>query len=140
LRKSLVLRLGLLGVALGLAGCGGSKPAAQTTTRSAARSTTVCHTTAEIHALAKLDRDLAALRAAGRIRVKDRLLGGPAVNRLTDRFLLDLAHAPISNLERNRLLDHAAAAVIANCQQCFQAFEAARPIPSIAHEHSGSGC
>ena len=88
----------------------------------------------------KLHHDIAVLRTAGRIHVKDRLLGGPAVNRATDRFLLDLARAPISNLRRNRLIDFAATAANANCSQCFQALEAARPIPSIAHDGNGADC
>jgi hypothetical protein len=99
-----------------------------------------CRTEAAARALVKLHHDIAVLRAAGKIHVKDRLLGGPAVNRATDRFLLDLAKAPISNLTRNRLIDFAAVAANANCAQCFQALEAERPIPSIAHDGTGADC
>jgi hypothetical protein len=63
--------------------------------------------------------------------VKNKLLGNKAINAATDRFLNDVALAPISNLQRNRLIDHAMAAVGTHCEQCFQAFESARPIPSI---------
>jgi Mg-chelatase subunit ChlI len=73
-------------------------------------------------ALAKIQRDTAALR-----RAKTEA----AMSTLTDRFLLHVATAPISNLQRNRLIDHAAAAVAVTCPQCFQALEAARPIPAI---------
>jgi hypothetical protein len=126
--------LAALGAAvLVLAGCGGSRHAAPP-------ATTSCRTKAQTRALAKLDRDLAALKAAGRVHVKNRLLGGSAASHATDRFLLDLAKAPISNLTRNRLIDHAAASVVGNCQQCFQALEAERPIPSIAHGENASGC
>jgi hypothetical protein len=31
------------------------------------------------------------------------------------------------------VIDHAAAIVAGSCQQCFQALEAERPIPAIAH-------
>ena len=58
-----------------------------------------------------------------------------------DRFLHDVATAPIPNLTRNRLIDHAASAIVGACQQCFQALEAERPIPAIAHgEQSIPGC
>ena len=79
-------------------------------------------------ALAKLDRDVSALRAAK---------AGSATDAAVDRFLLDVATAPISNLQRNRLIDHAAAAVSAKCPQCFLALESARPIPSIRAGDSG---
>ena len=123
-----------LAVALVLAGCGAGRSASPTTT------TNSCRTKAQSRALAKLNRDLAKLKTAGQVHVKDKLIGGPAVNHATDRFLHDLAVAPISNLKRNRLIDHAAASVVGNCQQCFQALEAERPIPSIAHDNNGASC
>jgi hypothetical protein len=82
-------------------------------------------------ALVKISRDLVSLREAAKLPTKDRLIGNHAINVATDKFLNDVALAPITNLQRNRLIDHAMAALIGNCQQCFQAFEAARPIPSI---------
>lgn len=118
--------------AFALTGCGGSHQAASTSAS--------CASPAQTKALAGLQRDLAALKTAGAIHVKDTLHGGAAVNRATDRFLNDLALAPIDNLTRNRLLDHAIASVIASCQQCFQAFEASRPIPSVAHEGTATSC
>ncbi|MGH3049278.1 MAG: hypothetical protein ACRDLK_03895 [Gaiellaceae bacterium] len=124
------LPLLLLLAALLLAGCGGG---------SHATTTTNCQTKAQKHALAKLRRDLAALRKAGNQPAKDTLLGGPAANHSTDRFLYDLETAPITNLARNRLIDHAAAAIVGACQQCFQALEAERPIPAIAHD-GPQGC
>jgi hypothetical protein len=99
--------------ALALAGCGGG-----------ARK-------ASCPALQRLDRELAAMRAAKT---------PAAVSRLTDRFLRDVDTAPIDNLARNRMIDHAAAAVSALCPQCFQALEADRPIPAIAHGDVGAGC
>jgi hypothetical protein len=119
---------------LALAACGGGSHRASTT------STAPCRAKAEARALARLQADLAALNAAGRVHVKNTLLGGPAANHATDRFLLDLSRAPIDNLARNRLIDHAAAAIVSACQQCFQALEAERPIPTIAHEGTATTC
>jgi hypothetical protein len=82
-------------------------------------------------ALVKINRDIAALRQAAKLPTKDTLIGNHAINVATDKFLRDVALAPITNLQRNRLIDHAMAALVGSCQQCFQAFEAARPIPSI---------
>jgi hypothetical protein len=82
-------------------------------------------------ALLKLDREVTAMRATTT----------PAeASRLTDRFLEDVDAAPIDNLTRNRMIDHAAAAVSALCPQCFQALEADRPIPAIAQGDAGAGC
>jgi hypothetical protein len=124
----------LLAAALVLAACGGTTTAAPTTTAGA------CHGPAQKRALARLHRGLAALKAAGKIPVKNSLLGGPAANHATDRFLHDVATSPISNLMRNRLIDYAARDVAAYCEQCFQALEAERPVPSIAHEGTGANC
>jgi cytochrome c556 len=93
------------------------------------KTTKPCPATAK--ALKQIGRDLAALRAAARLPVHDKLLGNKAINVATDRFLNDVALAPISNLQRNRLIDHAMAAIGTHCEQCFMAFESARPIPSI---------
>ena len=82
-------------------------------------------------ALAKIHRDIAALRAAYKLPVKDELLGNHAINVATDTFLNDVQLAPISNLQRNRLTDLAMSAIGTHCQQCFQALEANRPIPAI---------
>jgi hypothetical protein len=109
-----VLRgVGLTLVVLVLAGCGGGSKKA------------TCP------AVLKLDRDLAAMRTAKT---------AAAASRLTDRFLQDVDTAPVDNLTRNRMIDHAAAAVSALCPQCFQALEADRPIPSIAQGDVGAGC
>jgi len=119
-----VLRAAVLlaAAALALAACGSAATPA-------APKHKTCPATAK--ALQKINRDLAALRAAYKLPAANRLLGNKAINAATDRFLNDVALAPISNLQRNRLIDHAMAAVGTHCEQCFQAFEAARPIPSI---------
>jgi hypothetical protein len=118
-----VLRLGLLLTALLLlAGCGGS--AAPETSQAK-----TCPGTEK--ALAKIRADLAALRAAAKLPTKDTLIGNHAINVATDRFLRDVALAPLGNLQRNRLIDHAMSALVGNCEQCFQALEAERPIPAI---------
>jgi hypothetical protein len=80
-------------------------------------------------AIAKLTADIAALRRARGDTA--------ATNRTTDRFLLDVATAPITNLKRNRMIDHAVGALGGECEQCFQALEAARPIPNI---RTGARC
>ena len=59
------------------------------------------------------------------------LQGNHAINVATDRFLNDVALAPIGNLKRNRLIDHAMGTLSGACEQCFQALEAARPVVNI---------
>jgi hypothetical protein len=106
-----------------LAGCGGTKQG--------------CRNPQEQKALTRLNADLTAIRKAAKLPVTDALKGGPEVNRATDRFLHDVETAPVDNLQRNRLIDHAAALLLGSCTQCFQALEAARPIASIAHGDQG---
>jgi hypothetical protein len=70
----------------------------------------------------RLNADIEAIRNAP---------SAAAINHATDVFLHDVDTAPIDNLQRNRLIDHAAAALAGRCPQCFQALEADRPIPEI---------
>ena len=70
--------------------------------------------------------------AAAKVR-KSSLLGTPAVRRTTSAFLDDLDVSKLTPKAKNRMIDHAAAAVAAVCEQCFQQLEAVRPIPQIAH-------
>ena len=119
------LAAAVLAAAALLAGCGGSGTAS-------------CEQKAQAKALARLNADVKALRAAALKSTTSTLAGTPAVSRLTDRFLNDVNTAPIDNVARNRLIDHAAAALAGSCQQCFQALEADRPIPAIAHTGRGS--
>jgi hypothetical protein len=107
--------------ALGLAACGGAKHAA----------TPAKPCKAPTKALVRLQADIAALRAAARLPTTNTLQGNHAVNVATDRFLHDVALAPIGNLRRNRLIDHAMGTLAGACEQCFQALEAARPIENI---------
>jgi hypothetical protein len=104
-----------------LTACGGSaKP------KAAAPRTKQC---VSPRAIAKLNADIAAIyRARGNVA---------ATNRATDRFLLAVATAPITNLKRNRMIDHAVGALGGGCEQCFQALEAARPVPNI---RTGARC
>jgi hypothetical protein len=104
-----------------LAACGGGSKSSS--------GTQVCPN--QQRALAKINREIAAIRQAAKLPTKDTLKGNHAINVATDRFLNDVELAPLTNLQRNRLIDHAMAALVGTCQQCFQAFEAARPIPSI---------
>ena len=125
-----MLRLPLLLTALLLlAGCGGSATAV------APPKTAVCPGTQK--ALAKIRRDVAALRAAAKLPTKNTLIGNHAINVATDRFLRDVELAPLNNLQRNRLIDHAMSALVGNCEQCFQALEAARPVIGIRFGEKG---
>jgi hypothetical protein len=82
-------------------------------------------------AITKLNADIAAMRRAASLPTKNTLDGNPAINHATDRFLNDVDLAHITNLARNRMIDHAAGTLAGACEQCFQALEAARPIPNI---------
>jgi hypothetical protein len=104
-------------------------PTAPAPTVAAPSPTTTC---TDVHtSLAKIESDIAAMRRAAALPTTNTLIGNHAINVATDRFLKDIALAPIGNLQRNRLIDHAAAVATAACQQCFQALEAERPIPAI---------
>jgi hypothetical protein len=107
-----------------LAGCGGGAKKA-------------CTSPKAHRALARIQTDLTAIKRAAALPAPDSLKGNPAINRATDRFLLHVDTAPIDNLQRNRLIDHAAALLLGSCQQCFQALEAERPIVNIAHGDLG---
>src|SRR5262245_35741868 len=90
-----------------------------------------CRSPAQVKAMKRLRADLQLLKHAA---------ARGNVDKETDKFLLDVSTAPIDPLIRNRLIDHAAAIVSPVCEQCFQALEATRPIPSIAHAHTGVAC
>jgi hypothetical protein len=118
----------LTALVLGLVACGsGSHHSA---TRNTTRGCTDPRTARD---LARLRADVAAIRAAARKPTNDTFNGNAAVNRATDRFLRDEGRAHVSLLAKNRFIDHAAGALTGSCQQCFQALEAERPIPSISH-------
>jgi hypothetical protein len=107
-------------IALSLTACGSGNPT------KAPATTKQCVSPA---AIAKLNADIAAIRRAQSDKTE--------INRATDRFLLDVATAPVTNLKRNRMIDHAIGALGGECEQCFQALEAARPIPSL---RTGARC
>jgi len=111
-----------------LAACG-STTAAKAPAQAPTQRQKVCPN--QQRALVKLNGDLAALRRAAKLPTKNHLIGNHAINVATDQFLYDVATAPIDNLRRNRLIDHAMAALVGSCEQCFQALEAGRPIPAI---------
>lgn len=118
---------------LALAACG------STTAQTAPPSSTTCTSPKAALALRELAHDTAAIRAAANLPGADALKGNAAINRATDRFLTDVETAPIDNIARNRLIDHAAAALVGACGQCFQALEAERPVVWIAKgAHSGN--
>jgi len=109
----LVACLVLVGcAALCLAACGGSGKQAAAPAKTCPKAT---------RALVGLQMDIAAMHAAARLPTKDTLKGNHAINVATDRFLHDVEVAPIGNLRRNRLIDHAAGTLAGACEQCFQA-------------------
>lgn len=116
-----------LGAVLLVAGCGGGSHAAN---GGSTGSTKPCPGTAQ--AVAKLHRDVVAIRAASRLPTKSTLDGNHAINAATDRFLHDIELSPLDNDQKNRQFDLAIGALAGSCEQCFQAFEAERPIPAIA--------
>ncbi|HET8605776.1 MAG TPA: hypothetical protein VFL66_01980 [Gaiellaceae bacterium] len=118
----------LAGLAL-VGGCGGGS-AATTSAVTATRSTTAaCTGAAKVRRhVARVPNDLAAVRRAARAD------SHAATSRATDRLLLDLGYLP--PVRRNRVIDEAAATVTSVCEDCFQALEAMRPIPSLKY---GSG-
>jgi hypothetical protein len=118
-------------LAFAAAGCGGGHSASRSTT--ATTTPTSCRTAATARAEARLRTDVARIRRASRLKTRDSFKGNPAINAATDRFLLDVAQAPIALLAKNRFIDRAAGALEGECAQCFQALEAERPIPAIAH-------
>ena len=121
----------MLALAGSTAACGGAKKHAAATTSSV--TTTRCPRRVTARWTTRLQRDVTAIRLAARRPTKNTLKGNRAINAATDRFLVDVDKAPVDLLVKNRFIDHAAAALLGSCQQCFQALEAERPIPSISH-------
>jgi hypothetical protein len=116
--------------ALLAAGCGGSSHAQPTTTHAArARSPEARR---HVRDYARLYADIRAMRAeAAKVR-HGSLLGTAGLRRTTGKFIEDVEQSSLSPKARNRMIDHAAAAVATSCEQCFQMLEAIRPIPEIA--------
>jgi len=102
--------VGLALCVLALAGCGGGGHGAAKCSPKVLR------------ALALVTHDVSAIRQA---------TTSAAVNHATDRFLNDVFTQPIDNLTRNRMIDHAAAALAGRCPQSFQALEGNRPVITI---------
>ena len=124
--------LALLACAAALAGC------ASTAAHRSAHQLASCVNPKSARATKRILADVAAIKNAARLPTQSTLKGNAAINRATDAFLRDVETAPIGNLARNRMIDHAAAALVGACEQCFQALEAARPIVQL--EHRGNSC
>jgi hypothetical protein len=86
--------------------------------------------------LAQARADIAHLRKVTAPVHRSSLMGTPAIQAATGRFLDHLDRSPIPALQKNRLIDHAAAAVSGVCGQCFQMLEADRPIVELAHPNA----
>ena len=119
------------------AGCGGGSK------RSTAPPTTTPTTTVgscvNAKAMTKLHADIASIKRASNLPTHNRLDGNPAINKATDRFLLDVALAKIDLKRKNRLIDLAAGSLANQCEQCFQALEAGRPTISLRYGETGCG-
>ena len=120
--------------ALCLAACGGSKH-----TTGAIQGTTTVGNCVNTAAMTKLHSDVAAIKRASNLPTKNTLDGNPAINKATDKFLLDVGTAKIDNKRKNRLIDLAMGSLANQCEQCFQALEAERPIPSLRYGDTGCG-
>jgi hypothetical protein len=111
------------------AGCGGRSPSRRATARTTTPTTSSfsrCRTDSARakRALPRLRADIAAIRRAP---------GHARTSVATDAFIADLERSGLSLLTENRLIDFAAEASVGKCRDCFQALEAMRPIPSLAH-------
>jgi hypothetical protein len=129
------MRWGLVLVLLVLvaAGCGGGRTATPTTA-TATTATAVSSGAAARETLPpRLRKDLRAIHAEAAKIKHNTLLGTPALQQATGRYLDDIQRLHLSLLAQNRAIDKAAAAVAGSCDQCFQMLEASRPIPAIAH-------
>jgi hypothetical protein len=115
------------------AGCGGSGgenriavTTAPTTTQTSRSNSPAARDYRQLYA------DVHDMRAEARRTSKSTLLGTRGLRTTTGAFLDDLATSALGPKARNRMIDHAAAAVATRCEQCFQMLEATRPIPEIA--------
>ena len=127
-----------LASAFAFSGCGGSggqssgagatSTVAPTTTTSVDRCKGSKSAAVVRRKVARLNRDLARIRALAAPIQTRTLNGTPALSNGVDRFLLDMADEDVPVLVRSRLIDRAAAAVSPVCEQCFQALEANRPV------------
>jgi hypothetical protein len=93
---------------------------------------------AQRRAIARLKRDVAAIRRAADTPTKDTFKGNGAINRTVDRFLLDQGSLPLDNFTRNHYINLAAAGLTGSCAQCFQALEAERPIVQASLNEPGA--
>ena len=111
-----------------LAGCGaGARQASIAAAPTSTTATSGCLPPARARrALARGRADIASIRRLARAARPSR----PALERLTNRFLLDIAY--LDAYTRNDLIDRAVGALAGSCPACFQAVEAMRPIPAIA--------
>jgi thiamine biosynthesis lipoprotein ApbE len=124
--------LALGAVAFLAAACGDTKPMTQTSAAPKQTTTTTATTTkrcrvqaaADRRAMKKIKQDIARIRRA---------TTHDDTSTATDRFIDDLNRSHISLKSKNRLIDFAVSASVGKCEDCFQALEAMRPIPSIAH-------
>ena len=121
MRERVKLVLLAFAATLALAACGSQKPKANPRLQ---------------RDLAQARADIAHLQKVSAPVKRSSLMGTPAMQEATGRFLDHLDRSSIPALQKNRLIDHAAAAVLGLCGQCFQMLEADRPIPELAHPNA----
>jgi hypothetical protein len=117
--------------ALCLAACGGSRHSSQ--------GATTVGSCVNAAAMTKLHADVAAIKRASNLPTQNTLDGNPAINKATDKFLLDVNTAQIDNKRKNRMIDLAMGSLANQCEQCFQALEAGRPTISLRYGETGCG-
>jgi hypothetical protein len=119
-----------------LAGCGGTAKQAAPQIRPVQTVTAAsCNGGAKAKQAAqrkRLERDLRSLRLAAATMKHYAQDGNAATNKALDRFMLDIGNEALSAVERNRFIDHAAAAVGPHCYLCFQTLEYNRPLAAGA--------
>jgi hypothetical protein len=118
------------------AGCGETHTGARTgttTVRATTSAAPASHTSSRAaRDYRRLFVDVRAMRAAAAKVHRSSLLGTRELRRTTSAFIEDLETSSLTLKGKNRMIDHAAAAVAPVCEQCFQMLEAVRPIPQIA--------
>jgi hypothetical protein len=132
-RRSLAAAVALTVLAAGCGGGGGAAQRSTTTARVAATTAGATHSSSRAaRDYRRLYADVRAMHGAAATVKRSSLLGTPALRRTTASFLDYLETSALTLKGKNRMIDHAAAAVAPVCEQCFQMLEAARPIPQIA--------
>jgi hypothetical protein len=120
----------VVALAVVAAGCGGTKASSTAVPASAQRVTKHCRGVEpkQLRERKLLERDLAAMRVAAEPLKKLTLMGSPAMQQTTGKFIDDVDRSSLPNLVKSRYYASAGAIVAGVCEQCFQMIEADRPV------------